>query len=42
MYEKRERRSKLRLAIAGYQGNIISSEEEEDIVHQEIYQKANK
>ena len=42
MYEKRERRSNLRLAIAGYQGNIVSPEEEEDIAHQEIYQKENK
>ena len=37
MCEKRERRSKLRLTIAGYQGNIISPEEGDDIAHQEIY-----
>ena len=36
MWEKRERLSKLRLAIAGYQGDIISPEEEDDIAHQEI------
>ena len=35
--KERERLSKLRLAIAGYQGDIISSQEEDDIAHQEIH-----
>ena len=35
--KERERLSKLRLAIAGYQGDIISPEEEDDIAHQEIH-----
>ena len=42
MWEKRERLSKLRLAIAGYQGDIISSQEEDDIAHQEIHKKKSK
>ena len=37
MWEKRERLSKLRLAIARYQGDITSPEEEDDIAHQEIH-----
>ena len=37
MWEKGERLSKLRLAVAEYQGDIISTEEEDDIAHQEIH-----
>ena len=40
--KERERLSKLRLAIAGYQGDIISSQEEDDIAHQEIHKKKSK
>ena len=39
MGKERERLSKLRLAIAGYQGDIISPEEEDDSAHQERFIK---
>ena len=42
MGKERERLSKLILAIAGYQGDIISSQEEDDISHQEIHKKTKK